>query len=212
MRLTVTTIDNRPSPIDPSLLRSRSAIIFDLDGTLTRPYLDFDAIRTEIGLPSGPILEGIERLPETERCRAHAILANREREAAENSELQEDAREVIDGIRRAGHPVAIMTRNSRVSTDHILRVHRLTVDFIRTREDGTTKPSPEPVHAICERLHTLPAESWVIGDYLFDIQSGAAAGARTVLMVGDHPLPAYAAEANHVIQRLRELLPLLKFP
>ena len=83
-------------------MRSQSAIIFDLDGTLTRPYLDFDAIRAEIGLPSGPILEGIERLPETQRSRAHAILSNREREAAENSELQEGAREVIAAIRRAG--------------------------------------------------------------------------------------------------------------
>ena len=91
-------------------------------------------------------------------------------------------------------------------------MHDLTVDFIRTRDDGAIKPSPEPVHAICERLHALPAESWVIGDYLFDIQSGAAAGAHTVLMIGDSPSPSYAATVNHVIQRLRELLPLLELP
>jgi len=38
------------------------AVIFDLDGTITQPYFDFDAIREEIGLPrdSGPILEIIE--------------------------------------------------------------------------------------------------------------------------------------------------------
>ena len=36
----------------------RSAVIFDLDGTITRPFLDFDAIRREMGLPHGlPILE-----------------------------------------------------------------------------------------------------------------------------------------------------------
>lgn len=191
-------------------MRSRSAIIFDLDGTLTRPYLDFDGIRAEIGLLKGPILEGIERLPEAERVRAHHILENHERRAAEGSELQEAAAEVIATCRAAGHPVAIMTRNSRVCTDHVLRMHRLTVDFIRTRDDGAIKPSPEPVHAICKSLSTDAVRSWVIGDYLFDIQSGARAGTGTVLMIGDDERPAYAAEANHVIRRLSELLRILE--
>jgi len=35
------------------------AIIFDMDGTLTVPVLDFDRIRSEIGLPAGPILESL---------------------------------------------------------------------------------------------------------------------------------------------------------
>ena len=35
------------------------AVIFDLDGTITQPYLDFDGIREEMGLEKngGPILE-----------------------------------------------------------------------------------------------------------------------------------------------------------
>ena len=37
------------------------AVIFDLDGTLTEPVLDFDAMRAEIGLPEGvPILEQLD--------------------------------------------------------------------------------------------------------------------------------------------------------
>ena len=47
------------------------AVIFDLDGTLTEPVLDFDAMRAEIGLPEGvPILEHIDGL--TAAKRAHA--------------------------------------------------------------------------------------------------------------------------------------------
>lgn len=191
------------------MLRSRSAIIFDLDGTITRPYLNFDAIREEIGLPAGPILESIAHLTAAEQSRAHSILERREREAAEASELQEGASEVIDHIRRAGHPVAIMTRNSRVNTDHVLRAHSLAVDFIRTRDDGANKPSPEPVHAICQSLDTQASLSWVIGDFLFDIQSGARAGTQTVLMIGDDERPPFADEADHVIRRLRELCKIL---
>lgn len=39
------------------------AVIFDLDGTITQPYFDFDAMREEIGLAkdSGPILESMEK-------------------------------------------------------------------------------------------------------------------------------------------------------
>jgi len=41
------------------------AVIFDLDGTITRPYFDFDAIREEMGLDrnSGPVLEAMEKRP-----------------------------------------------------------------------------------------------------------------------------------------------------
>lgn len=192
------------------MLRSRSAIIFDLDGTITRPYLNFDAIRAEIGLPPGPILEGIAILPVADQLRANAILDRCELEAAAASELQEDAVAVIRGIRRAGHPVAIMTRNSRVCTDHVLHLHGITVDFVRTRDDGIIKPSPEPVYAICHALNTEPLQSWVIGDFLFDIESGAQAGTKTVLMIGDDELPPFADQADHVIRRLVELTALLE--
>ena len=38
------------------------AVIFDLDGTITEPFFDFDAIRKEIGLDDsdGSILEAIK--------------------------------------------------------------------------------------------------------------------------------------------------------
>ena len=38
------------------------AFIFDLDGTLTLPQLDFAAIRAEMGITDGPILEELEAL------------------------------------------------------------------------------------------------------------------------------------------------------
>ena len=49
-------------------------MIFDLDGTLTEPVLDFDAIRAEIGLPEGvPILEHLDVLDGAGRARAEAV-------------------------------------------------------------------------------------------------------------------------------------------
>ena len=188
----------------------RSAIIFDLDGTLTKPRLDFDAIRAEIGLPPGPILESLAHLDARARTRADAILARHEREAAEAAVLYEGAVEVVAKCRRLGRATAVMTRNTRATVDSLIARFGFTFDAIRTREDGAIKPSAEPVLSICAELRADPAASWVVGDFLFDIMSGQAAGTRTVLMVGDAPLPEFAPRADHVIRALGELLPLIE--
>ena len=185
------------------------AVIFDLDGTLTRPFLDFDAIRAELGLPPGPILEAMSRMTGPDRRRAEAVVYEHERRAADHAELQPGACETIDHLRGRGIPVAILTRNSRISAVTVLDRFAIRVDAIRTREDGVVKPSPEPVLALCRTLAVDPRASWMVGDYLFDIQAGRAAGATTVLLqVADAP-PSFAGEADHVIRSLPEVLDLV---
>ena len=188
------------------------AVIFDLDGTLTVPYFDFDAIRREIGLPTTPrtpILEAMETMTPAERDRCEVILIKYEEKAARESELWDDTHQVLATIRRAGIPLGLLTRNSRRSVDMVLAKHGLAFDCIHTREDGPIKPSPEPVLTICRTLAVEPTKAWVVGDYLFDLMSGNSAGATTVLMTGNGTVPDFADQADHVIRRLSELLPLL---
>ena len=187
----------------------RSAVIFDFDGTLTKPYLDFDAIRAEIGV-SGLILEAVAEMDPAARERAEAVLLRHEREAARHATLQEGAVEVIHACRANGHPVAILTRNARPSVDLVLRNYGLTIDALRTREDGAIKPSPEPILSICEELRADPKLSWMVGDHLLDLTTGRTAGCHTVLLVGDRPLPDFADRADHVIHRLTELLAIIE--
>ena len=192
--------------------RSAGAVIFDLDGTLTQPYFDFDAIRREIGLPiepRTPILEALEHMTPERRARTEAILQRHEEDAALNSELWGDALPVLTAIRQAGIPLGLLTRNSRRSTDRVIARHAMRFDCVHTREDGPIKPSPEPVQSMCRRLGVPATSAWVVGDYLFDVQAGNAAGATTVLMIGDRPRPDFADQADHVIRRLSELLGLL---
>lgn len=187
---------------------NRSAIIFDFDGTLTNPYLSFDAIREEIGV-EGPVLEAMAEMDASARERAEAILLHYEREAAENATLQEGALEVIEACRARGHPIAILTRNARETVKLVLDRFGIAIDALRTREDGAIKPSPEPVLSICQELGADPQRSWVVGDYLFDLLSGRAAGTRTVLMVGDKSTPDFADQADYVIRQLPELLQII---
>jgi len=191
---------------------SACAVIFDLDGTLTEPFLDFDQIRREIGLPATPrtpVLEALTAMPAVERARAEAILHRHEDLAARQSRLRDGAAEVIAALRGRCLPVGVLTRNSRPCTDIVLRLHGLTFDCIHTREDGLPKPSPEPILGMCRRWQVNPAAAWMVGDYLFDVQAGRAAGATTVLIVDGDPVPEFAPLADHVIRDLRELLALL---
>jgi len=188
----------------------KSAVIFDLDGTLTRPYLDFDVIRAEIGVESGPVLEAMDRMNEADRGRATEILARHEHQAAKQSTLYDGAAETLARLRARGHPVAILTRNARRSVNVVLIKHGLVVDAVRTREDGAVKPSAEPILSICAELSAEPGQSWMVGDYRFDIESGVRAGTGTILMIGQADPPPFADQADHVIRRLEEVLPIVE--
>lgn len=185
-------------------------IIFDMDGTLTVPNLDFDLMRAEIGITQGSLLEEMETMAPAEKARAEEILHRHEAESAATSILQPGAKEVVDAIRKFGFPVALMTRNTRVSVKAFQDRHGLSFDLIRTREDGVCKPSPQPVYEICGTLGGNPIDAWVIGDFHYDILCGNAAGSTTVLMWSEPgPLPEWSGEATHIIRRLGEMLSLL---
>jgi HAD superfamily hydrolase (TIGR01509 family) len=187
----------------------RGVVIFDLDGTLTKPVLDFDAIRAEIGLPPGPILEALGHLPHEQQQRAHAILERHEQTAAENAVLQDDAQTTLAHIRSQGWPIAILTRNARRWAELVIADHDLPVDALHTRDDGAIKPSPEPVRTLCAQTDAQPKSSWMVGDHLFDVQSGRAAGCRTVLFAADPASQRFAASADFTITRLSELCDLI---
>lgn len=195
--------------------RTVSAVLFDMDGTLTQPHFDFDVIRREIGLPTQPrtpILEAMEKMTPARRKKTEAILTRYEAETAEASILWEDTLPVLSAIRKAGVPIACVTRNSRQSAETVMAMHGLHFDSLYTRDDGPVKPQPDPVFITCERLNADPKNAWMVGDYLFDIDSGRAAGSTTVLMLGDARLPEWADRADHIIRRLNELLDLLAIP
>lgn len=184
-------------------------VIFDLDGTLTVPILDFDAIRAEAGLPPGPILESLADMEENARRAALEVLHRHEHRAAHGSELHQGAKRTLDALRAAGWPVAVVTRNARQWTEIVMRKHDLTIDALATRDDGVIKPSPEPILRLCRQHGCDPRASWMVGDHLFDIQSGRSAGCTTVLLLSGAAKPDYAGEADHVIAALPDLLDLI---
>ncbi|MHC4606820.1 MAG: HAD family hydrolase [Planctomycetota bacterium] len=187
------------------------AVIFDMDGTITRPYLDFRKIREEIGLDlEEPVLEKMMQMEDgPERRRAFAVLERYEREAVRASQLNDGAREVLAFLAGRGIPAGLVTRNSRRSAEATLVKHGLRFEVVVTREDAPPKPSPEPLLQIGRRLDVAPEATLVVGDFKYDIMAGRAAGMRTCLLTNRRP-PRFSVESDYTIEKLGDLVPLLK--
>jgi HAD superfamily hydrolase (TIGR01509 family) len=185
------------------------AVIFDLDGTLTEPLLDFDLIRAEIGLGAGPILEQLGHLSAEEQARAEVILRRHELAAIEQAVLADGCIELLALLRARGIPHGILTRNMRVAVDRFCARFGFTFAGTYTREDGPHKPAPDGVLHLCVAFGIAPAHALTVGDYKFDIIAGHAAGTRTALVTPEPPrdLAAWGAP-DLVVASLRELLPL----
>jgi len=179
-------------------------IIFDMDGTLTEPHIDFQALRRELGVMVGDIVDHLKSVDDAERRRLESILHRIEEDAAVNATLQPGAAELLDKLRARGIKLGLLTRNSRKSVETVLAKFGLRFDATLTREDGPHKPSPEPVLALARRWNLPPAEVLAVGDYVYDLRCAHNAGARAVLLVNDK-VPEWAHEADFVIHDLSEL-------
>src|SRR4051812_10558510 len=119
------------------------AILFDMDGTLTRPYLDFPRMKQEMGIPlDRPILEALAEMKAETRRRAEAILHRREEIAAAGSALNEGCHDLMKRLRAHEIRSALITRNSPVSVATVLKNHGLTFELTLTRDDAPPKPLP----------------------------------------------------------------------
>jgi HAD superfamily hydrolase (TIGR01509 family) len=167
--------------MNPSLRPpSPRALLFDMDGTLTEPLLDFPRIKAEMGIGDRAILEALAELSEPERAAAERILLRHEEEAAARSTLNPGCHELLAYVQAQRIPTALITRNSRASVRMVMERHRLRFDKLVTREDGKFKPHPEPLLIACNCLSVMPAHAWMIGDGEHDIVAGAAAGVPTI--------------------------------
>jgi HAD superfamily hydrolase (TIGR01549 family) len=192
-----------------ALMRNRrpKGILFDMDGTLTRPRLDFEQIRRDMGI-TGPILEALKQMPEDQRRIKEKILHDHEDLAACESELNAGCEELLRWLDDNGIRKALVTRNTRKSVATVFDRHGLKIDVCVTREDGKYKPDPAPLFLACERLNIEPADAWMVGDGYHDIEAGRAAKIKTVWI--SHGLKKdFAAEPDVIVKDLIELRELL---
>ena len=190
------------SPTDRRPVR---AIAFDLDSTLTRPYLDFTRLRAQLDLPEGDILHWANSLPPRQRSEAFATIEAFEQDGVDHVAWNDGAQETLAALQARGLPVAIITRNSRTSLTAVCAHLDIRVDALIAREDATPKPDPACVRLASARLGVRVETLLMVGDFRHDTEAGRAAGAMTVLLTNGKT-PTWTVEADLVIRRLPELL------
>lgn len=187
------------------------AVIFDLDGTITQPFFDFDNIREEIGLArdSGPLLESMEKMTSQQRENAEKILHYHEQKAVTESKLNANAKQTLSALRSAGINIGILTRNKRENALAIAKKHDLEFDTVIGREDGPVKPDAFGVLRICEQFGVEPKETMLVGDYLFDLLSAKAAGAVAVLLANHSQADEFAEHADFCVEDISRILEII---
>lgn len=188
------------------------AVIFDLDGTITVPSLDFGKIKKEIGLKdvSKPILEQMQFMSDAEKKRAEQIVLKHEKQAAQLSILNDGAKETMENHREMGMKIGILTRNIREHAELVADRHGLKFDAIADRFTGPVKPDPHGMFYICEKFGVLPSQALAVGDYLFDIISANSAGCVSVLYKSHKNADEFTKHARYSIDDLSELLNIVK--
>jgi HAD superfamily hydrolase (TIGR01549 family) len=180
-------------------------IIFDMDGTLTVPLLDFNHIRRDLGIIEGDIVEVIESWPEPRRTLGWKLIEKYEQEASKNNQLQPNVLEALSRFAAGRIRLGIITRNTMKSVEKLLKT-KLTVafDIILTREFPHMKPSPEPALHILEKWNLAPEECLMVGDYIHDIQAANAAGVVSCYYKNTHG-GDYEREADYTVKSFKEL-------
>lgn len=180
------------------------AVLFDMDGTLLDTAPDFIAIIQEMrqsrGLDPVPeasirtvasggakamILAGFEVEVDSEPFEAlrQEFLDHYSQRCAVYSGLFEGMGELLDDIEHAKLAWGVVTNKPVRFAEPIMQQLGLasrSAVLICPEHVQRSKPDPEPVLLACQQLGLQPAEVLFIGDDRRDIESGQAAGCRTL--------------------------------
>jgi phosphoglycolate phosphatase len=98
--------------------------------------------------------------------------------------LFEGARELLEALRESGHRLAVATGKTRKGLDRALACHRLEHLFDATRcaDESRSKPDPEMLLHLLDRLDVRANRALMVGDTTHDLQMAERAGVAAVGM------------------------------
>jgi pyrophosphatase PpaX len=104
-------------------------------------------------------------------------------EYVHKTELLPDTKKVLDYIKKKNIKIGLVTNTFRETVQEILKFHNIDMyfDAVVTSDDvEKSKPYPDPVIKICEKLNVFPQESILVGDTKNDYKAGKAAGCLVI--------------------------------
>lgn len=163
-------------------------VIFDMDGTITKPSIDWKSLRARIGVPPDQtIIAHIDGLDTAAAARANTILESVELEACASSELNDGARDLLAHLEAGGILTALVTNNHARAVQVVLKKHSLSFDVVLCRDDGILKPSPDLVDKAVSALGVAKPEVLSIGDGRYDLAASLDAGVSFLYITNGQP-------------------------
>jgi HAD superfamily hydrolase (TIGR01549 family) len=164
-------------------------VVFDMDGTLTVPNLDFGEMyrRCEVD-SSQDILKVLATLPLQEAQAKFQIIQEMEEESTRTMKVMPGAPELMKWLATHKIPTALVTRNTAQSAKALQERLQHPFDAIvarDTHEHLPPKPDAAAMHYICKEVWSGmdPSNVIMVGDSpANDIVFGKAAGAQTALL------------------------------
>ena len=148
--------------------RRVSAVVFDMDGTLTVPVIDFQLMYDRVGVPRGhDVLAAISEWPAAEQQRALDVIAEFEEAALRDMQLMPGVVDLARLLDDTGIPRALVTRNVCKSVDHLHAHHIAPLPpFLPalSRNTCVPKPAPDALLRVAEHWGVPPTELLMVGD------------------------------------------------
>lgn len=182
-------------------------VVFDMDGTLTVPVIDFPSmykavlgddeyLRVKASNPAGiDILKLIDHWSPHQQRQAYDTIAHFEKQALDHLQIMPGAAELCNVLDSKKIRRGLITRNMKSAVDLFHQRFGITFSPALSREFRPYKPDPAPLLHICSLWEVQPNEVIMVGDSLKDdIACGGRAGAHTCLLdqTGRYDSPEYA--------------------
>lgn len=185
------------------MIRSPSAVLFDLDGTLldtandlanclnlllteeNRPTLPLESIRLHVSNGANAMLDyGFGALPDEHKQHLRARLLKLYEANIATHTIWFDGLEAFTTLlREKGIPWGIVTNKPRLYTDLLLDAMQISpvIDVVVCPDDlNIAKPDPRPMLHACQQINVAPSGCVYVGDHIRDIEAGKAAGMKTI--------------------------------
>jgi phosphoglycolate phosphatase len=198
----VPTIEAVIFDFDGTLADTREAVVSTVEQTLDQLCLTRLSRTTISELMGLPLIETfrVAGVPETSLHDAVHFYRGRFFDNAERIALFAQVGSALRAIAEAGLPMAIASSRGRASLLTLLA--RLGIDglfcAVLGDEDAVRKkPAPDLVLALAQCMNVAPSQLLVVGDTVYDIEMGRAAGAHTCAVT----------HGSHDAERLRSAQP-----
>lgn len=170
--------------LDGTLLDPRGSIRAAIDGALeAHGYGAFAEDELLIGMPLRDILHLRSKDPAEVEAMVRRFRDLYTSDTWRLAHFIPGTLEVVRRLRDAGLQTAIVTTKGEQEAVDLLENLQVAACFDTIVGDDDvrpTKPDPAPVIAACGRLGRHPRDACMVGDTVFDIEAGRAAGAYTI--------------------------------